>query len=115
MQAMTYNMSLEVKASAWASTCPTGHNPNQTDANGVYTGENIYYAWASSQPASFSSDLGYTAVAAWYSEVKDFTSDMIKPFVFGSKIGHYSQVVWASSTSFGCGIVLCKDTRANYA
>ena len=49
------------------------------------------------------------AVADWYGEVRDFSSDNIQPFKFSSNTGHYTQVVWAESDRVGCGVTTYKD------
>ena len=49
------------------------------------------------------------AVADWYGEVRDFSSDNIEPFKFSSNTGHYTQVVWAESDRVGCGVTTYKD------
>ena len=112
MQLMTWSMGLESKASTWVSTCPSGHNPVQTDPsnNNAATGENMYFSWVPVQPTSFDPSVGTAAVDSWFSEVKDFSSSNINPYSFSSNTGHYTQVEWATSTTVGCGVVLCKDS-----
>lgn len=60
------------------------------------TGENLYFS-SSSVPAEVS---GKDAVGSWYSEIKDY--DFSKPG-FGFNTGHFTQVVWKSSTEVGVG------------
>ena len=61
-------------------------------------GENL--AWSMSSSRDFRTDLDTTATARWYSEIKDY--DFSKPG-FGYNTGHFTQVVWKSSTKLGCG------------
>ncbi|MGH0158475.1 UNVERIFIED_CONTAM: hypothetical protein FKN15_058117, partial [Acipenser sinensis] len=60
------------------------------------TGENLYFS-SSSVPTEVS---GKDAVGSWYSEIKDY--DFSKPG-FGFNTGHFTQVVWKSSTEVGVG------------
>ncbi|XP_041098587.1 uncharacterized protein LOC121309627 [Polyodon spathula] len=60
------------------------------------TGENLYFG-SSSTPKEVS---GKDAVGCWYSEIKDY--DFSKPG-FGFNTGHFTQVVWKSSTEVGVG------------
>lgn len=48
----------------------------------------------------------------WYNEVKDFTKDMISPFVYEDAIGHYSQDLWAETNEVGCGFVFFTSPEA---
>jgi hypothetical protein len=114
MSILSYSMELEVRASTWVSTCPTGHNPTQKNDKGAYVGENIWYSWNSAQSTKLEATSGVKAPQAWYDEVKDFKPSDIKPFVFGEKTGHYTQVIWAKTTQVGCGIAYCKDTRDSF-
>ncbi|XP_033877142.3 uncharacterized protein LOC117412703 isoform X1 [Acipenser ruthenus] len=59
-------------------------------------GENLYYAWSSAS----NNIAGSKAVDSWYSEIKDYSFS--NPG-FGSNTGHFTQVVWKSSTELGVG------------
>merc|ERR1711941_62543 len=60
-------------------------------------GENIY--WAS--PAPSPDDLWH-GVDSWYSEI-EYTDGGRTSDWCDSKCGHYTQVVWKSTTAIGCG------------
>ena len=93
MQEMVWDDSLGNLAQNYANTCPGNHNPNRNGA-----GENLYWAMSSRQ----SSEIDLTAgVQSWYDEVSLFSSSSISPFQFSSGIGHYTQVVWATSNKLG--------------
>lgn len=58
--------------------------------------------------------LGYDAsgsVDAWYNEIKDY--DYSNP-TFSSGTGHFTQVVWKSTTQVGCGIKKCNNSWGSY-
>ncbi|CAN8030152.1 unnamed protein product [Ixodes persulcatus] len=112
---------LRLLAQDWAdhlAAQPEG-TPLQHRPDNQY-GENIFSAW--------SSDPSYTIdaqapVDSWYSEIKDY--DYANPG-FSSKTGHFTQVVWKSTTNVGCAIskaasraayfVVCNyDPPGNYA
>jgi len=62
-------------------------------------GENIFFS-SSSAPIKLT---GKEAVDNWYSEIKDY--NFSNPG-FGSNTGHFTQVVWKSSTEVGVGIAM---------
>jgi len=68
-------------------------------------GENLYKGFPES------SVTGRAAVQAWYSEIKFSHGGRVDGFGNG-QTGHYTQVVWRSTTSFGCGfnkgLVVCE-------
>ena len=50
------------------------------------------------------------AVTSWESEKKDYRGGPIKMDGNFSKIGHYTQIIWKSTTHVGCGKVVCRKT-----
>ncbi|KAF4524072.1 hypothetical protein B566_EDAN013020 [Ephemera danica] len=63
---------------------------------GTY-GENLYVKWGT----GFTVD-GRTAVQSWYDEIKDY--NFSEPG-FGMNTGHFTQVIWKSTTEMGIAIV----------
>ncbi|QLL33848.1 hypothetical protein HG536_0F01730 [Torulaspora globosa] len=58
--------------------------------------------------------LGYDvtgSVDAWYNEIKSY--DYNNPS-FSSSTGHFTQVVWKSTTQVGCGIKQCNNAWGSY-
>jgi len=85
---VTWDSTIENVAQTYTNTCPGGHSGNSY-------GENIYY----------SSGVGTAtaSVDSWYSEVKDYHYEVISYDNY-AKFGHYTQLVWNSTTRIGCGI-----------
>ncbi|XP_076352378.1 Golgi-associated plant pathogenesis-related protein 1-like [Tachypleus tridentatus] len=75
-------------------------------------GENIYMSWSSNPTAQIS---GKIPVDSWYSEIKDYTFGK-EPLSLSS--GHFTQVVWRSSTELGVAQARSKTNKiivvANY-
>jgi len=99
---MTYDMDLAKRAQTYAEYL-RDNNQWKHDAfrtyNGYETGvgENLY--WSSSGSGVSSNN----AVASWYNEIYNYN------FATGTKlndgkIGHFTQLVWDSSTKLGCGV-----------
>jgi len=93
MPAMVWDAAVALDAQAWANNCVWGHggNPNE--------GQNIYAA-AGFTPST--SDV----VTSWANEVADYDY-ATNTCATGKVCGHYTQVVWASSTKLGCGMAFC--------
>ncbi|WP_226883580.1 CAP family protein [Allocoleopsis franciscana] len=93
---LTKSDSLNSSAQDWANQiASSGDFAHSSTSNG----ENIYatYTTASSIPGD---TLANNAVQSWYSEVSKY--DYANPG-FSSGTGHFTQVVWKSSTEVGCG------------
>lgn len=96
----TWDDAIAANAQAWADAGNYAHSPN-SDRNirGEQCGENL--AWG------YPSRTGLSSTIAWYSEIKftepygtaDSFSDAVPS---GEAIGHYTQVVWKTSTKLGC-------------
>ncbi|KAL0483397.1 pathogenesis-related protein [Acrasis kona] len=78
------------------------HNPNRNN-NAVYLGENIYASTADKAKPS-------DAVTYWINESKDYNYKT-NTCAAGKVCGHYTQVVWRSSTKIGCARVKCSNIK----
>lgn len=88
---LAWNTTLATFAQNWSDRCVFEHS------RGAY-GENL--------------GLGYanwtTVIDAWYNEVKNYNYS--KPG-FGGNTGHFTQVVWKSTTQIGCGVQTCNNRK----
>lgn len=111
---LTYSSDLATSARNWAdhlkhsNRCRMQHS----DPEAKY-GENLYWAsaikWSDGrrnlQPVS-----PRKVVDSWGSEVSDYnynTNSCTK----GKMCGHYTQVVWKSTTKVGCAVAICEDSQ----
>ncbi|XP_070174200.1 uncharacterized protein [Littorina saxatilis] len=101
MKTMTWDNELEELADDWVQKCTFNHRPweeRKTESHkGV--GENI---WAGS---GGNADPVH-AVTNWYNETKDYTYSTMK-CTPKKPCGHYTQVVWATTTKVGCSVRHC--------
>ncbi|XP_060576531.1 venom allergen 5-like [Ruditapes philippinarum] len=100
MLRMTWDAEVALVAQAWAETCSFGHDEtqNRNIPGRLSAGQNIgkgYKTWEA-------------AIKAWNDEVKDFTYNGKNAF---HKVGHYTQLVWATSSKIGCGMADCGGTN----
>ena len=92
-------------AQAYANKCIYNHNAQRTrEAKGrfSYIGENLYISTGTQADMT-------QVVSSWNSENR-FYSLRTNSCMAGKVCGHYTQVVWSSSTSIGCGAAVC-DTK----
>ena len=92
MPALAWSGTIASAAQNWANNCMFMHG----GTNGMY-GQNIF--------ASSGSSTAIDVVADWASEGADYDYDSNS--CSGFTCGHYTQVVWAATTSLGCGVQNC--------
>jgi uncharacterized protein YkwD len=101
--ALQWSPELARYAQAWAeelaaTKCDLDHRPKSGKWKQLY-GENLY--WSSDAATVMD------ACNSWMEEQKDFKN---KPVVSGDKgTGHYSQMIWSTTTKLGMGLAACKD------
>lgn len=96
---LSWDSELAASAQAWADIVPStaGHSPTpRLDSNGAWVGENA---------GSCTSCVGVDRVNKWYSEIEHTSpyGEAQGSTVAGETVGHYTQVVWKSTTKLGCG------------
>ncbi|KAJ5584714.1 uncharacterized protein N7459_004514 [Penicillium hispanicum] len=91
---LTWNGTLAEYSHKWASACLWKHS------GGPY-GENLAFGYPNSS----------AAVAAWGNEEEHY--NFKKPTGFTEKTGHFTQLVWRSTTEVGCAAVNCGYTEDN--
>ena len=111
---LSYSPALEVSAQAWADNLmQTNHcQMRHSQPDGQY-GENLY--WASAMNWSDGRRELVTVrpeqvVDSWGSEKRDYNhaKNSCKP---GKMCGHYTQMVWKTSTQVGCAKAVCSDSQ----
>lgn len=98
--AMTTSDSLNSTAQSWAKQiATTGELAHSSSSQRNGAGENLYVSYTTA--ASIAPDtLANSAVKSWYDEVAKY--NYANP-AFAASTGHFTQVVWKSSTELGCG------------
>lgn len=99
--ALTESTTIAASAQAWATQMATtnvfAHSGSQ-----LY-GENLYGQFSSGAltSAASCSTLGTTCVNSWYSEISAYNFNSPG---YSDATGHYTQVVWKSTTMLGMGL-----------
>ena len=45
------------------------------------------------------------AIDSWYTEIDQFPVTSVSSYSFNHKTGHYSQMMWGTTTKIGCGSI----------
>ncbi|XP_070549043.1 uncharacterized protein [Ptychodera flava] len=103
---MTLADDLNEHAQEWAeylaSTDSSEHSTDRGE-NPPQRGENI---WTGSDFSRWTEEEQFTGeapVGDWYSEINNYDFNTFTA-VGGAMVGHFTQVVWKSSTELGCGV-----------
>ncbi|ULT95542.1 hypothetical protein L3Y34_004334 [Caenorhabditis briggsae] len=98
-----WNNTLEKSADSFARTNPSKHS----NINDI--GENLFWHW-STKPGDFN-NYGSLAAGSWIHEFheKYWDSNILTNDLFGSGVGHATQMVWADTYQIGCSVATFKD------
>ena len=89
---LAWSDQLAATAQSWANRCAFEHS-----SNGL--GENLAIGTTGAFPPA-------SQVRSWYNEINDydFANGQSRT---GQAVGHFTQVVWRSTTQVGCGVATC--------
>jgi pathogenesis-related protein 1 len=111
---LSYSPVLAEAAQTWVDDLMRNHHcqMRHSKSDGQY-GENLYWASAvtwSDGRKEFQPVSSRDVVNSWGSEKLDYdyAHNRCTP---GEMCGHYTQVVWRSTTTVGCAMAVCEDTR----
>ncbi|RUS21492.1 CAP domain-containing protein [Endogone sp. FLAS-F59071] len=97
---LTWSTSMQAFAQSWVNGCVFKHSGNPQ------YGENI---WAEGSSSSSPNLNGTAPVDDWYNEVQYYNwnepGNLVGPQ--GQEIGHFTALVWESSTQVGCAQANC--------
>ncbi|XP_053384402.1 cysteine-rich venom protein ENH2-like isoform X2 [Mercenaria mercenaria] len=104
MMLMSWDEEIANTAQRWAENCNINHDSNyKRYAFGRFSvGQNL--AWGSWS-------MGWTdSIKLWADEKKDYSYSM-NGSPTRKAVGHYTQMVWATSIKVGCGYAICGSTH----
>jgi len=127
MEKMTWDKELARIAQAYANKCITGHDCacdcacDQGCDHGCHdvkkkrfeqVGQNVYRSWQTF--AGYSPDTSNNfeeGVDLWFNEHERYPSSAVSSYdpaesTDGQAVGHYTQLVWATTSRLGCGFVM---------
>lgn len=104
MLMLIWDDTLHTQAQNWADKCPSPNDANNGHSGRSGVGENIEWGWPSNTPARTMTD--------WVDKERpqySFNSNSCSPTEDVPSCGHYTQVIWATSSKMGCGQALCRN------
>ncbi|HEY0193753.1 MAG TPA: CAP domain-containing protein [Kofleriaceae bacterium] len=103
---LVWDDALAATAAAWVAQCKDAdgnglvdHNDGRSAGHPYYVGENTY--------ASSGTATGPGAVGAWAGELAHYHYDT-NACDSGQDCGHYTQIVWRTTTALGCALATCR-------
>jgi hypothetical protein len=119
MQTISWSSTLQTTAQNYANNCTSSdgillsHNPNR----GTDVGENIYATTGGPQADPVQATDDWDSESANYDYSKNYCEGAPYNYLtnpnWGS-CGHYTQLVWATTTQVGCGRVYCPNLQYPY-
>ncbi|KYN39541.1 Venom allergen 3 [Trachymyrmex septentrionalis] len=107
MPKLSWNKELANIGQRWANQCIYNHDACR-DIDKFQVGQNIAQSYSSKEN---NSTIQNFIEDVWYDEVKNFDANKVdQPFEMQVETGHYTQIVWATTTEIGCGFIKYKDT-----
>ncbi|KAJ3627542.1 hypothetical protein MTP99_014913 [Tenebrio molitor] len=115
MMELTWSDDLAREAQKWAMSCsPYIHDPSR-HFHDSYVGQNLATKWTTRAPTTFydmNPDWITDALSKWFAEYVDYS---FSGYGYGNaETGHYTQLIWAETTSVGCGYSYYLDTQKRY-
>jgi pathogenesis-related protein 1 len=109
--ALTWSATLAKTAQAYADKLKTTQACKSLHSHAEGLGENLYWASAMTYSNGTSKQQTITSTQvtdAWGSEKDNYTYGS-NTCATGKVCGHYTQVIWKTTTQVGCGIAMCND------
>lgn len=111
---LTYSADLAASAQKWADHLKRSNQCRmQHSKPGAMYGENLYWAsaieWTSGK-RELQQISPKQVVDSWGSESSDY-SYASNSCAKGKVCGHYTQVVWRSTSTVGCAVAVCEDSQ----
>lgn len=105
LPSLTWSQELTDAAGEWARVlksegCTYRHDPNLT------VGENTFWSWLSIRDGMGLISTPKDAVT-WWADEKRYYNYRTNTCDRGKDCGHYTQIVWATTTSVGCAVETC--------
>ena len=111
---LSYSPELAVSAQAWANELMQNNQckMRHSKPDGKY-GENLYWASAvqwSDGKRELQQAFPQKVVSSWANERADYDYKT-NSCIAGKMCGHYTQVVWNTTTTVGCAVAVCADSK----
>ncbi|XP_067138540.1 venom allergen 5-like [Centruroides vittatus] len=117
MRVMMWDNELAQIAQRWADQCTEGHDQYRNTRR-FSVGQNVALQWTYGHR-----DLKWKDRPDWNSSINlwakelaqfGFPRSYINPFHFDGNVGHYTQMIWGSTYTIGCGYAYYKHPYKGY-
>lgn len=104
---LLWSNTLAQSSQEWAATLVSQNCKPEHDPNTLY-GENLYWSWISQSDNDSLISTPEEAVTWWANEDRYYNYEK-NTCRIGKDCGHYTQIVWRTTTEVGCGVSTCFD------
>ena len=108
MKKLTWNNELAETAQEYSRNCIYEHSTGIFTSKFKKIGENLYVSSLDMAPKKILKE----AIQSWNEEKNDYNLTLN---ICTNICGHYTQLVWNSTSAVGCGVTTCKNLRVNQA
>ncbi|XP_011871194.1 PREDICTED: venom allergen 3-like [Vollenhovia emeryi] len=108
MPNLVWDDELAMIAQKWANQCNFSHDKCR-NSDRFAVGQNIAKTMHSGENTSSLQSM----IQMWYDEVDKFDKNGVSSYKFSPETGHYTQLVWATTTKIGCGRIMYKSNGWN--
>uniref|UniRef100_T1IKB6 Cysteine-rich venom protein n=1 Tax=Strigamia maritima TaxID=126957 RepID=T1IKB6_STRMM len=108
MVEMAWDDELEMIAQKWTDQCKQGPDAERRSYKyPISIGQNRFLDTEDDDKVK--KDVSGLAVRTWFSKKQGFSTNDVAEFKSSEKTNHFSQMIWATSESIGCGFTRYKE------
>jgi len=110
MMELSWDPELAAIAQAHADQCKFRHDCSDCrSVDRFKVGQNLYQSFNTKQVGP----NWRKAIDSWYTEIDQFPVTSVSSYSFNHKTGHYSQMMWGTTTKIGCGSITYRSKKFN--
>ncbi|GJQ85547.1 hypothetical protein Trydic_g10846 [Trypoxylus dichotomus] len=114
MIALNYDVEIEITTFCWAKRCYFEHDKCRHLPKFKSAGQNLFLQSGTLPIDGKKTALLNVSIKQWYEEIKDTTKELLMKYARSEKmVGHFTQVIWASTEFLGCSRVTWTDKDAD--
>ncbi|QQP58517.1 Uncharacterized protein FKW44_003869, partial [Caligus rogercresseyi] len=107
---LQWDNELAAVAQRWADQCNFGHDSNR-DVDRFRVGQNVHISYETGSFIDPNNVNWRKAILSFYDEVALLNNQNVQSYKFDHATGHYTQMVWSTTSRIGCGKIVYKKGK----